>query len=169
MRFRKLAVAITAFSLVAISESKSVFAEISLTGYTYQLMTNDDCKPWPPNDTYQPLRDVTVQVFRQGGFRIMKSNETGHFDIKVPNGKPFFVLFYGGQDRVPELQQLAGKDGVKDEVHITMLTICQYKKIWGDRAPLRDKLRWIINELSLMGPEATQAKMKIEEILQSLG
>src|SRR6266702_3034643 len=66
---------------------------------------------------YTPLPNVRIKAYRTGPLLkyLVKSNQKGDFDFKVPSGAPFKVLFYLDNDTVPEMQNLAGKDGMFHE------------------------------------------------------
>jgi hypothetical protein len=82
----------------------------------------------------------------------------------IPPGAPFTVAFYGEQ-RVPELQQLAGLGASTDNVNITLLTPPEYQKLVGARLPLADKLDC---DLRMLPPAAEGARAYIQGLLKAV-
>jgi len=72
------------------------------------------------------------QAYRAGGpilKQAMVSDKNGKWHIQVSSGAPFTIVFYYNQSRIPELQQLAGKDGDPDVVFVVLLTVDERKKL----------------------------------------
>ena len=89
---------------------------------------------------YEPLGGIKIVATRDDGIvGFAESDNSGQFELKVKGGGPFLVAFYGEQ-RVPELQQLSGKPGAHNTVHITLLTPRQYERMFGTALPLNEKL-----------------------------
>jgi hypothetical protein len=90
---------------------------------------------------YEPLGGVQIVVTR--GRDVVGSSVSGangHFQLSVRPGDPFIVVFYGDQ-RVPELQELAGKGGINDNVHVTLFSPEEYQQQLGDNVLLSEKMR----------------------------
>jgi hypothetical protein len=113
---------------------------VSVSGCTYEITDSG---------TYHTLNGVEVVVKRQGP--VTKKPEVsgspgrgpGEFRLLVPEGTPFFVLFYENQ-KVPELQQLAGLGNLSNHVNVTLLTVQQYKTLRGGVPRLKSKLSYIL-------------------------
>src|SRR5438067_486530 len=93
-------------------------------GYTYYMLESES------GISYKPLPGVKITAYRE--YPILEepviSGLMGTFELKVPKGKPFWVLLYG-EGRVPELQQLTAKGDTESTFHITLLTVKQYKEM----------------------------------------
>lgn len=112
----------------------------TVTGFVYALSEKGD---------YEPLENVEIVAFRVGEGPVLKtplrSTSGGHFSLQVPSGTPFTVVFYG-DDRVPELQQLAATAGSKMQVEITLMTLKQFNGSHRG-ASAADRLQLIEGEL----------------------
>lgn len=71
---------------------------------------------------YRPLGHINISIYRTGPVTSGTSNSAGEFNIAVPAGVPFRVLFIGPDDYLPELQSLAGEAGTAHSVNVCLLT-----------------------------------------------
>ena len=110
---------ITVVGTVLMLFNAPAIAEVAVSGVTYEIKQDG---------TYTVLPGVEVQAYRRGPILPTPavSNQNGDFDFAVRNGQPFTVVFFG-PDKVPEMQLLAGKDGVKNVVHVALMTEKQTK------------------------------------------
>lgn len=134
--------------------------DVLLSGNTYRMN----------GPQYQGLPNVSIVVTRGNSvIKEGKSGADGRFTLKVPAGAPFTVAFYGEQ-RVPELQQLAGLETTdrftENNVNITMLTPSEYQKERGKFVPLDQKLAC---DLAMLPPEAKAARDYIQSMRASAG
>jgi hypothetical protein len=114
----------------------SASAQVTVAGTTYGI---DD------SGKYQLLPGVKIQVFRDGGPVFpspMISDPSGKFQLSIKEGTPFTVAFFTDPTRIPELQQLAGNDGARDQVSVVVLTLQAYQKLAQVKSvlPLKAKL-----------------------------
>jgi hypothetical protein len=139
-------------ALAILVPSIAVGQEVVVGGQTYR---------YKDGGGYDPLEKVKIVVVRGDGI-VTQGESTypdGKFLLKVQAGIPFLVVFYGEQ-RVPELQQLAGKEKSENSVHVTLLTPDQYKKL-GIGMPLGDKVECVLKALP---PKADAARAEIEKL-----
>ncbi len=132
-------------------------ADVTVEGVTYNCDSGGN---------YRELPGVRVQAFRGGGPIFptpVISDSTGRFHISVPPGIPFTVSFSADDSRVPEVQELAAKDGVQDNVSVAVLTVQQYQILAqaGSVMPLRSKLDCVLHSL----PEGAEASQIARQIL----
>jgi len=111
----------------------SLFGQVRVEVFTYEMDSSG---------SYQPLAGVEVRAYRTTGPLFDRPKETddkGHSEFPIRPGNPFWIVFSQG-DKMPELKMLAGKDGVKDSVHVALLTQSQAKE-W--RIPVKENLAMI--------------------------
>jgi hypothetical protein len=124
-------------------------AQVIVTGVVYRL---------DPKSGYEPLPKVRVVAFREaptGATAV--SDAMGRFNLKVPDGPPFKVVFYDN-DRLPEMQQLAGKAGLRNTIEVALLTPEEHQRIMGGHVPLVEKLQCVLRELPKEGPDVEEMK-----------
>ncbi len=115
---------------------------ITVSGVTYSLDNTGK---------YQPLGNVSIQAYRNMApilpNPITSDPNKGTFTFKVKEGDPFDVCFHGSK-KVPALKSLAGAPGVKNEIHVVLLTDSQYADAAiSKRLPLKQKLHCILMQL----------------------
>jgi hypothetical protein len=114
---------------------------------------------------YEILPGVKIQVFRDGGPVFpspMISDPSGKFQLSIRAGTPFTVAFFTDPSRIPELQQLAGNDGARDQVSVVVLTLQAYQRLAQTRSvvPLKIKLECLATSLP-EGSEPWQITQRI--------
>lgn len=123
-------------------------AQTVVAGITYKL--SDD------QSAYVPLAGVTVVAIREqagpASAHPVTTDANGKFQLDLPEGGPFVVVFYGDQ-RMPQLQQLAG-NRTRNLVHVTLYTPAEYRNLHPDGPSPAQKARCIEEELPVKA-EAT--------------
>lgn len=134
----------------------------AVEGFVFQL------KDQNKTPDYNPLPDVSIQAYRDGKPLFpnpIRSDNCGHYLVSVEAGAPFKLVFYGDKERIPELQQLAGKVGGMDHVEVAILTIAQQRATIARSRSTQtfpSKLRCLLAEL----PEGSEPFKIVQEILE---
>ena len=132
-------------------------AQTVVSGVTYKL---DD------KGGYAPLPRVGVIAVREGigpaSAHRIETDPAGAFQLQIPEGIPFVVLFYGDQ-RVPELQQLSGNH-THNIVHVTLYTPEEYIQSHPGGMTLDEKYRCIQMEI----PQRSEAAQILKNYLGKL-
>lgn len=148
---RRILVLLTVFVLCVVSGAAA--QTVLVTGTTSRL----------DGGRYVPLGKIQIVVTR--GNAVVTSGTSdpanGSFTLNVPVGPPFTIAFYGEQ-RVPELQQLAGAQLTKDNVNVTLLTPAEYTREFGGRLPLAQKLEC---DRRLLPEEAKDARAYMQQMI----
>jgi hypothetical protein len=114
-------------------------------------------------DTYIPLPRAKIQASRGGTVfpSPASSDDSGHFEVVVPSGGPFTLVFYLDSDRMPELQELAGVPA-KHTVYVALLRVSQYREFAAQSLlpSFSVRLRCLQEEL----PEGSEAYRVVQEI-----
>jgi hypothetical protein len=140
---------------------------VVVSGVTYRLSEDGQ---GVDKAGHKPLAGVEIQVCR-GRAALNKvpheSSRLGRFHFPVKPGTPFLVTFSAGDDHVPELQQLSGKPGVANVVHVVLLTVDQYTELEKKGAispPLAEKLRCELKAV----PQESEIAKRLRGILEKL-
>jgi hypothetical protein len=135
--------------LTASSYTVPLTAQVIVTGIVYRL---------DPKNGYERLPNVRLVAFREAptGAKAI-SDSTGRFELKVPDGPPFKIVFYDN-DRLPEMQQLAGKAGLRNSIEVALLTPEEHQRIMGGHVPLVEKLQCVLRELPKEGPDVEEVR-----------
>ncbi len=132
-------------------------AQTVVSGVTYKL---DD------QGGYTPLPRVGVIAVREGigpaSAHRIETDSAGAFQLQIPEGVPFVVLFYGDQ-RVPELQQLSGNH-THNIVHVTLYTPEEYIQSHPGGLTLDEKYRCLQMEM----PQKSEAAQILKNYLGKL-
>lgn len=133
-------------------------AQVIVTGYVYRL---------DQKSGYERLPNVRIVAFRESptGAKAV-SDSTGHFELKVPDGAPFKIVFYDN-DRLPEMQQLAGKAGLKNSIEVALLTPEEHQRITGGRVPLSERLQCILKELPKEDPDTEEVRAAVMKLMKA--
>lgn len=80
--------------------------------------------------TYVPRDGIQVTVMRKALVTSTQSSGGGRFVRDYAAGTPVKVLFDvpSGQQHLPQLQSLSGKEGLRHDVHVTLYTIDEASK-----------------------------------------
>ena len=118
-----------------------VSAQVSVSGITYSVDRTGQ---------YTPLGSVQIQAYRNQAPLLSKPAKsdpnTGKFSFTISDGDPFDVLFFG--IAVPQLTQLAGVKGKKNEVFVVLLDAAQYTASQkAKRLPLNQYAKCVVSQL----------------------
>lgn len=137
-------------------QSRLLFAQTIIEGITYKL----------DKGNYAPLAGVGVVAVRDSAgpasTHPAQSDNSGHFKLVVPVGDPIFILFYG-DERVPQLQQLAG-NSTSNMVHVTLYTPKEYKERHTNGPTLQAKYRCLTEEV----PKESEAAKILQNSIDKL-
>jgi hypothetical protein len=130
-----------------------------------QTVIVGDTLQFVKEDRYTPLPHAKIQAFRGGTVFASpaSSDDNGHFEVVVPSGGPFNLIFYLDNDRMPELQELAGLVA-KHTVFLALLKVNQYRDFAAQRLvpPLSVRLQCLLEWLPV-GSEAWRVVQEIKE------
>jgi hypothetical protein len=133
-------------------------AQTVVDGITYKL--------GPGKTGYVPLAGVTVVAIREqagpAAAHPVTSDADGRFQLTLPEGGPFVVVFYGDM-RLPQLQQLAGNK-TRNMVHVTLYTPAEYRDLHPGGMTPEQKARCLAGEL----PEKAEASGLVRKYLDGL-
>jgi len=133
-----------------------LFGQTTIEGVTYKL----------DKGNYAPLGGVGVVAVRDNAgpasAHPVQSDSNGHFRLVVPVGDPIFILFYG-DERVPQLQQLAG-NSTSNIVHVTLYTPKEYKDRHPSGPSLQAKYRCLTEEV----PKESEAAKILQSSIDKL-
>lgn len=137
-------------------QSRLLFAQTTIEGTTYKL----------DKGNYAPLAGVGVVAVRDSAgpasAHPAQSDNNGHFKLVVPVGDPIFILFYG-DERVPQLQQLAG-NSTSNMVHVALYTPKEYKERHPNGPTLQAKYRCLTEEV----PKESEAAKILQSSIDKL-
>ena len=127
---------------------------------------------------YTPLpeaRVVTINITvdsNRFGIVTHHVDNDGFVSFSVPSGRPFSVIFHGG-NRVPEITELAGTPDGRNVLYVCLLTVTQYVERHGRLAytkltAMREELQamW---EADSVGPELDELLRELQELIGSIG
>lgn len=119
----------------------SFAADVTVSGKVYQqINTLGAGEP-----EYIPLPYVKIRAYLISGESIFsrseESDSQGKFELVIPSGKPFTIIFSWGK-KVPELQQLAGIPNYKHDVAIILEEMDDVIKKVSTDSNLREKLQY---------------------------
>ena len=116
---------------------------------------------------YQQLGHIKISVYRTGPVTHGSSDTAGDFNIPIPAGAPFQVLFIGSGNHLPELQSLSAEGSTSHNIHVCLLTPAQAKQQGID--PYRH-VKAIIDQLEAHGIRPDDEFLTLlRRILQKLG
>ncbi|MGA2617282.1 MAG: HEAT repeat domain-containing protein [Thermoguttaceae bacterium] len=126
MKFSPTSAAVViACGLGLVASPARTFGQIVVSGYTYEFQ----------GVNYTVLPNVQIQVFRRGSPILGQPVSSGHdgaFTLVISGPEPFDVVFFGpagGPAKLPEMYHLAGKNGTSNQLHVTVYTIAQARKL----------------------------------------
>jgi hypothetical protein len=144
----------TIFAFSWLSEANAQGQPVTVSGVTYSI---------DGGGKYKPLGNVSIQAYRNMApilpNPITSDMNTGTFTFKVKEGDPFDVCFHGSK-KVPVLKSLAGAPGVKNEIHVVLLSEGQYaKSAQGRQFPFERKMDCILMQLPKDDPLTRMIQM----------
>lgn len=158
----------SAFLTWLLANPTAIQPAMVVRGTTTFFVDHDDQSRPLDEPFYRPFEGVTVKAWRESPLTETSSKRNGAFRLTdVTPGSPFLVLFYKNEDDqiVPELQQLCGRPPESEHtVHVTLLSVDQFRRLYGDDA-LQAKLRYTESTLGgLKGREAEELRGFIARI-----
>jgi len=161
---RRFAIVAGLLLLGCSASPQSPDAGVVVTGFTYNL---------DQDGGYSPYKGAKIRAIRDGGPispESIRSDGDGHFVFRAGPGRPFILVFYAqkGEDRVPELQQLSGKDSAVNQAHVTLLTLDQYERLRPGALPLREKLNCMLLEVGEK-PGLKELQDVLRELMEKAG
>ena len=116
---------------------------------------------------YKPLDGVQVTVFRKAPAGSDTSRSGGKFGVQFAAGTPVNVLFDGPEGLLPQLQSLSADKDVKHDVHVTLFTIEEAKRL---RIDAYAYVKAIIDQLVAAGVrESSEELGRLRTLLNKLG